>query len=658
MYLVVAIGAQPNSGVLLSAAARRAKALNIEWHVVHVQTPVYSLRNESHHHTVLRHLTQAEEKGAIVHRVEARSVIAGLMQHLLDKTTDNVELYMGKPTAGFGKGLLYIKPLYEQLQQRLPESIKIFAIPVTGRNTASDLRMDLFRIRTLKIKHVLYAIFSVLLAYGGVELLRSTMTLAEFSASSYNTNIIFLLPPVIISLRYGLIPGLISALCGFIFLHEVYISPVNPTVGMNYQETINASLFIGASVIMALLGSYSYAYADAAKKREKRTQALFTINEAISQSGSKTEALAYLHRQLSSILEMEVAFFLPHLMTSETVSLCYPMDTKGLSDTELAAAQDSWQFIHTNGFGTPRFSELKWRFEPMITGQDRFGVLAVKIPKRAYLDASFGQLIAVLADQSGSVLHRLELSKELENNRVSEERERLRSMLLSSVSHDLKTPLASIIGSLSVYHGMFHTLPEAQKRELTETALEEAQRLDSFITNILDMTRIESGQIKFKRDIVTPLDMVHRVCKRLQQRLVHHQIQIFPPAISVEVECDVMMTEQVLQNIIDNAAKYTPKGSQIDISFDTTDDHCSIIIRDNGHGIPEKKLGLVFDKYERIGHKDTKIAGTGLGLAIAKAVMESQEGHITAANHPEGGAVFSLRFNNIRTPDTWIEEAS
>ncbi len=224
-------------------------------------------------------------------------------------------------------------------------------------------------------------------------------------------------------------------------------------------------------------------------------------------------------------------------------------------------------------------------------------------------------------------------------------------MLLSSVSHDLKTPLASIIGSLSVYHGMFDSLPDKQKRELTETALDEAQRLDSFITNILDMTRIESGHVQFKSEWVDVHPVLRRVVRRLQQRLRNHNM-VLPDADAAEVRTDPILLEQILQNLIDNAAKYTPEGSDITVAYSNDGDDYRIHIRDNGPGIPEEKLESIFDKYARLQQTDSKVAGTGLGLAIVKAIMEEQGGQISVRNQDGGGAEFTLHFPEYRQTET------
>lgn len=231
----------------------------------------------------------------------------------------------------------------------------------------------------------------------------------------------------------------------------------------------------------------------------------------------------------------------------------------------------------------------------------------------------------------------------MEETRISEEREKLRVMLLSSVSHDLKTPLASIIGALSAHQTLGNKLKPEKHIELIEGSLEEARRLDSFITNILDMTRLETGNIKFKQEWCGLSQFMEDLHKRMLHRLKNRPLNIEMPMTPVDVYMDVIMTGQVVQNLLDNACKYTPHGSPIDISWNNENGNgitCSI--RDHGEGVPEAQFTHIFDKFARLHKKDSQTAGTGLGLAIAKTVMESQGGWIKVNNHPEGGAIFTF----------------
>lgn len=643
--VIACISSHPKTGVLLQAAWREAReSSDGKWVALYVETPRHFDKDAEYQERVLRYLTQAEDMGAVIVRLPAQQVAEGIRSYIAEcGNSQAILLFIGNPVWQHRR-MWFNRSLTEKLIHSLPSYCTVRPIPLKGRSPHLDSWMDIFRLRAIHGKHVVYAALSVLLACGIVELLRATMSYAEFSVNNYNISILFMLPTVFIASRYGLFPGLITAGMSYFTMNYVYIQPINQLEINDYPGFLNALLFMVAVIAIAFFGSYTHAHAEVLRKRERRVQALFTVNDVISSAFTRTAALEKLHHELTELLEMEVAIFLPPPLNPSGIALVWPPEDGLLNEGEQKALDQSWNEVCTTGNATPRHAGCAWRFEPMIAGQDRIGILAVKVPNKMRLDASFGQLLAALADQTGNVLARIELSQAMEAQRVSEEREKLRSMLLSSVSHDLKTPLASIVGALSVYHGMHDVLTPKRKRELTETALEEAQRLDSFITNILDMTRLESGGIRFRKEWDSPEEMIRRVIKRLQHRLRRHKVNFVPPERTAEICVDVILTEQVLQNLLDNAAKYTPTGASIEINLDYCPDGINIVISDDGPGIPEAQRQKIFDKYERLKAKDTKTAGTGLGLAIVKAIVEGQGGLATVGASPSEGAQFRVFF--------------
>ena len=175
------------------------------------------------------------------------------------------------------------------------------------------------------------------------------------------------------------------------------------------------------------------------------------------------------------------------------------------------------------GLGAPSFRDSEWRFNPLFAQGGAIGVIGVKPHNRSQVYVWFGEMLTTIADQVATIIENIELAHTMETTRISEEREKLRSMLLSSVSHDLKTPLASIIGALNIYHSRRKLLDDKKRNTLIETALGEAERLDSFITNILDMTRLEGRKINFKQNWHNPRTPVNEVLRRLEYRLRNHK---------------------------------------------------------------------------------------------------------------------------------------
>jgi len=227
---------------------------------------------------------------------------------------------------------------------------------------------------------------------------------------------------------------------------------------------------------------------------------------------------------------------------------------------------------------------------------------------------------------------------------VDLERERLHRQMLSAVSHDLKTPLASIIGSLEVYERMNGRLTEEQRQVLIGVALQEAYRLDNFVTNILDMAKLENGMVRLRHETVTVGALLDDCVTRLGNRLKGSAVHIDTSAKAPQITTDVTLLTRAVCLLLDNAVKYGGTPPAIEIGFGRENGHAFIQVADNGPGIPEKRLEAIFSKYTRFAHGDSQNAGTGLGLSICREIMHLLEGEVLAANNTKGGAVFTLRF--------------
>jgi two-component system, OmpR family, sensor histidine kinase KdpD len=407
-------------------------------------------------------------------------------------------------------------------------------------------------------------------------------------------------------------------------------------------------LFLTAALLIALFTSHMRDYVKRIIRRELRTEMLFMLYRLTSEAYTRQQAIETLQQNLERMLDSDVAFFMPTTLNPKIVEVASPAGLT-LNDHDRNALSICWSDMKSTGAASPYNPGTAWRFEPMISANGEIGVLGVRPRHKGQLDAWFGRMLTATADQTAAILSHLELERSMEESRISEEREKLRVMLLSSVSHDLKTPLASIIGALSAYLTLGDRLKPEKHNELIEGSLEEARRLDSFITNILDMTRLETGNIKFKQEWCGLSHFMDDIKKRMHHRMKHHELRINLPDHDIEGYMDVIMTGQIMQNLLDNACKYTPSGKAVDVTWDAEDGKelvCSI--RDYGEGIPETQFEHIFDKFARLHKTDSQTAGTGLGLAIAKAVVESQGGSITASNHPEGGALFTFRLPRWR----------
>jgi two-component system sensor histidine kinase KdpD len=251
------------------------------------------------------------------------------------------------------------------------------------------------------------------------------------------------------------------------------------------------------------------------------------------------------------------------------------------------------------------------------------------------------RLLDSLSDQTALAIERLHLSQEMDLARVAAETDKLRSALLTSISHDLRTPLASILGSASSLKQYRGQLAEADQAELLGTIQEEAERLNRFIANLLDMTRLESGGLAPKTDLIDIGDVVGSVLRRAPIRQ-HAATLDLEPGLPM-LRLDPVLFEQVLFNLIDNAAKYASPGTTIILRARREGGAVKMQLLDEGPGLPEDDRERIFDKFYRVRAGDKQRAGTGLGLSIARGFMEAMGGTITAANRSDGsGAVFTV----------------
>jgi two-component system sensor histidine kinase KdpD len=315
-----------------------------------------------------------------------------------------------------------------------------------------------------------------------------------------------------------------------------------------------------------------------------------------------------------------------------------------LDDADLAAAKWVWEHASPAGRGADTLPGAKRLFLPMRTGRGMVGVVGLDSDRPGpLLTPDERRLFDALSDQAALAIERIKLSEDIDRARMAAETERLRSALLTSISHDLRTPLASILGSASTLSGQYANLDEDGRTELLRTIQEEAERLNRFIANLLDMTRLESGAIEPNSDFVDLGDIVGSAIQRASSVLAKHEVHVEIPANLPMLKLDPVLFEQVVFNLLDNAGKYAPAGSRIELHASREGNIVRIVIADEGDGIPPNDLERVFDKFYRVQAGDRKRAGTGLGLAICRGFVEAMGGTIGASNRTDRrGALLTI----------------
>jgi two-component system sensor histidine kinase KdpD len=448
--------------------------------------------------------------------------------------------------------------------------------------------------------------------------------------------LVFMLAVVGSAIAWGLLPSLSACVLSVLAFNFFLIPPVYTFTIADPDNAVALFVFFIVAVIVSNLTAATRSQIVIARARARTTAALYAFSRQLAGIGSLDVLCKATADQVASMLGVQAAILLPReARASPEVACRHPPDA-GFDAADLAAARRRWEYAGADA-APGDASSPNWLFLPLRTGSGPVGLIAISRPTTgASLPVDDRRLLDALADQAAIAIERVSLGSVLAEARVLAETERLRAALLTSISHDLRTPLASIVGAVSSLRSFADHYDAEEREELLATLQDEAERLNRFVNNMLDMTRLESGAIELRRDFFDVGEIVGTALRRAGDVLAGHRVQIelMPdlPMLSV----DAVLIEQVLFNLLDNAAKYSPPGGRIDIRGRRANGDVVIEVCDEGPGIPPADLDRVFDKFYRVQAQDRRRAGTGLGLAICRGFVEAHGGHITAENRVDG----------------------
>jgi two-component system, OmpR family, sensor histidine kinase KdpD len=459
-----------------------------------------------------------------------------------------------------------------------------------------------------------------------------------------NVDLVFLTVVVGIAVRYGLWPSLFATVASSLCYNFFFLPPI-------YTFTITDPTNIGAFVfftIVAIVVSHFAARGRtrtvAAHERIRAVELLYAFSRKLAGVGTLDDVLWATAYQTALMLKVRVVLLLPE-DGSIVVKAGYPPEDI-LDEADVAAAKWAWQNDRSAGRGSDTLPGAKRLFLPMRTGRGAIGVIGIDSDKPGpLLTPDQRRLLDALIDQSALAIERVRLVEDLERAKRAAEADRLRSALLTSISHDLKTPLAAVLGAAGTLRDLSGALSDGEKADLLATVVDEAERLNRFIANLLDMTKLEAGAVVPNAAPHDLGEIVGSALRRAGKILAHHRIELELAADLPMLRLDAVLFEQVLFNLLDNAAKYSPAHTTIRIQSWRDRDSVCLQVLDEGDGIPPAELEHIFDKFYRAEKGDQVRAGTGLGLAISRGFVEAMHGTITAANRVDrSGAAFLIRF--------------
>jgi two-component system sensor histidine kinase KdpD len=458
-----------------------------------------------------------------------------------------------------------------------------------------------------------------------------------------NADLVFLTAIIAIAIRYGLWPSLAACILSALAYNFFFIPPVYALAVTDPANIATLFFFFVVAVITSHLASQAREAALSAARRAETTEALYAFSRKIAGIVTLDDLLRATGQQIGSMLKLDVVILLPDADGKLEVRAAYSPD-EHTGGAIAAAVRQAWDESEVAGRGTEVLFTTQHLFLPLRTSASLIGTIGIS-RTGAPLNVEEERLLAALIDQAAVAIERVQLAAEMDAARLAAETERLRSALLSSLSHDLKTPLASITGAATSLRHYGELYNAGAREELAATIQGEAERLSRFVANLLDMTRLRAGGIVLKREPVDLGEAVGAALQRMQNVLGEHRVAVDLPADLPMLDLDVVLFEQVLVNLLDNAAKYSPPGSTVAISAKGTGPQVEITVSDEGPGIPPEDLEQVFEMFHRVNKGDRQRAGTGLGLSICRGFIEVLGGTIRAANRIDrSGAVFTITF--------------
>jgi two-component system, OmpR family, sensor histidine kinase KdpD len=641
--ILVCVSEDPRSASLVRYAKRLADRLHAPWTALCIETRRSLQFSETERDRVAETMRLAERLGgeAITLPASARRIDDDILSFARKQNVTHIVI--GKSTRSRWFEILHGSVVHDLV--RRAGNIGIHVIPGEEASArAADARATPATDAPKPFDPLPYivALLAIALALGIGKAMQPLFGIE-------NADLVFLTAVVGVAVRYGLIPSLLATVAASLCYNFFFLPPVYTFTITDPTNVAAFVLFTVVAVIVSNIAARGRTHTVTALERVRTIESLYAFSRKLAGVGPLDDALWATTYQTALMLKVRVVLLLPE-DGSIAVKAGYPPEDT-LEEADLAAARWAWEKDRTAGRDSDTLPGAKWLFLPMRTGRGTIGILGIdREGPGALLTADQRRLLDALIDQAALAIERVHLVEDIDRVKRTMETERLRSALLTSISHDLKTPLASVLGAAGALRDMAKSLDDAAKADLLATIIDEAERLNRFIANLLDMTKLESGAVVPN---ATPHDVgeiVGSAIRRASKILAKHNVEVDIAADLPMVSVDAVLLEQVLFNLLDNAAKYAPAETTIGIRSRRDADAVGIQVLDQGSGIPDGDLERIFEKFYRAQKGDRVRPGTGLGLAISRGFIEAMRGSISSGNRTDtSGAVFTITLPVVQT---------
>lgn len=633
--LAVCIGPGELTPQLLRATKRMADGLRASWVALYVENSRHYRLGHAAQLKLERNLRLAEEMGGKTELLQGSDAASTIVTYANKKGV--TKIVVGKPPKSHWREVVQGSLANDLI--RLSNHIDVYVI--SGHEHADPLSYQELRPPMRQWRGYILAFFLTAIATGiGVPF--------RGHFNDENVIMLYLLSIIILAARYGWAVSLIASIFSFLGFNMFFVEPYYSLTVNSMNDVWTLLLLLATGFFASLQTSTLQAQSNFFHRKERNTSSLYGMSQELGESRTRDSLIQTIARRMNQTLDGTTLLWFPGEHGDLEAANHGPVQA-GVKEEVVIR----WVYNRNQpaGLGTTTMPSASGYFVPLRGVSGAFGVLGF-IPRQSthVLNPEEKDMIDTFGSLAASALERVSVTAIAETRKVEAESEKLRNALLSSVSHDLRTPLASIKGAISSLLMDDEKLSLESQRELLNSAHDEVARLERVVSNLLDVTRLESGKVKLRRDYYFVQELVGNSMKQVGTLVQGHTLAIDLAEDLPALWVDGLLVEQALMNLLENAAKYTSAGSVIHVQArQVADGWVEVTVEDNGPGIPAAQAEHVFDKFTAFSNEQHTY-GTGLGLTICRGVVQAHGGTISAGNRPTGGARFSFTLPVAATP--------
>ena len=622
--ILVCVGPNPRSVRLIRAARRMAAGLRAEWIAVNVEAPSHVRASQEDQRLLAEHMRLAESLGAETVTLTGHRVSDEILNYARLRNVGKI--IVGKPTHPRWKDKLLGSPLDEIV--RGSGDIDVYVITGDAPQSAPR-RIERKAPLPWRLSEWVWSVSTVAAATGISAIMFPHFELLDLV-------MVYLLGVVVVAIRTSRWPAVLATFLSTAAFDFFFVPPHFTFAVSDVRYFVTFGVMFAVALVISGLTLRVREQAEAARLRERKTAALYGLSRDLARERKKEKLSDIAVKHIGEVFRSQVVI----LVSDERGRLVVPstgVGTFALDEKEMGVAQWVFENRQTAGIGTDTLPGAKALYLPMIASSGPVGAVGIlpENPNEAF-ETEQVHLLESFANQTAMAMERVILAQEAQRERLSAEKQSLRNVFLSSVSHDLRTPLATIHGAADTLLRKGGFLAEGKKEELVRTIHGEAERLNRIVRNVLNMTRLESGAIQVNKDWQSLEEITGVVIERLSERLKDHPLSLMIPDNLPLIPFDPLLVEQVLTNLLENSLHHTPPGTPVEFVARMQKAGVLIEIADRGPGIPAGLEEGIFEKFTR---GQSPGGGVGLGLSICRVIVEAHGGRIWAENRPGGGAV-------------------